>query len=127
MKQRKSTEDYLKTIYLLDDQHGVRGAQIARALHVSRPTVSVALKSLEQEGYVQLDGSRLVHLTDHGLQIAEDTYERHQTFLELLLRLGIDRETAARDACEMEHSVSPESFLAIKAALAQLKGAAEKE
>lgn len=124
MKQKKSTEDYLKTIYLLSRQGGVHGAAIAESLGVSRPTVSVALKALVREGYVWMDKSRLVYLTDVGSQLAKEIYERHQTFQELLICLGVDPETAARDACEMEHSVGPESFAAIKEILEQVKLAA---
>ena len=127
MKQKKTTEDYLKTIYILKLQKKSHGADIARALGVSRPTVSTALKALEQEGYVWMDKSRIVHLTDHGLRIARDTYERHQTFQELLICLGVDQETAAHDACEMEHSVSPQSFYTFKAALEEMKGKAKYE
>jgi len=79
MKQRKTVEDYLKAVYLLQKQNGsVRGADIAAELHVSRPTVSVSLKELEKEGYLFLDGAREVHLTDKGQTVARETYERHQ-------------------------------------------------
>ncbi len=84
-------------------------------LGVSRPTVSVALKALAEEGYVFVDGTYEVHLTEKGKRIAEDTYERHSTFCRLLTGLGVDEKTAAADACEMEHAVSPESYKALKA------------
>ena len=117
MKQKKSTEDYLKTICILAFRDGVRGADLAKALQVSRPTVSVALKALEQEGYVRMGKTHLVYLTERGLAVAKDMYDRHQTFQALLIGLGVDKETAARDACELEHSVSAKSFCAIKRAL----------
>ena len=122
MKQRKLTEDYLRTIYDLTHQKGVHGVDIAKTLHVSRPTVSVTLKDLAQEGYIWIDEHRNVHLTEQGLRIAQDTYERNRFFHELLTGLGVDAETAACDACEMEHCVSPESFSALKAALEQHTG-----
>jgi len=124
MKQKKSTEDYLKTIYGLNYQEGVHGADIAKQLNVSRPTVSVALKALAQEGYVWTDKSRRVRLTDRGLLIAKGTYERHHIFQELLISLCISPEIAAQDVCEMEHSVSPESFLVIKLSSERLKSKA---
>ena len=100
MKQRKTVEDYLKAVYLLQKQNGsVRGADIAAELHVSRPTVSVSLK---------------VHLTDKGQTVARETYERHQTFQSLLEDLGVDGKTAAEDACQMEHAVSPKSYEALR-------------
>ncbi len=115
MKQRKSVEDYLKIIYTLSKRKAVHGSDIAGELGVSRPTVSVALKALAEEGYVFVDGTYEVHLTKKGKRIAEDTYERHSTFCRLLTGLGVDEKTAAADACEMEHAVSPESYKALKA------------
>ena len=115
MKQRKSVEDYLKIIYMLSKRKAVHGSDVAGELGVSRPTVSVALKALAEEGYVFVDGTYEVHLTEKGKRIAEDTYERHSTFCRLLTGLGVDEKTAAADACEMEHAVSPESYKALKA------------
>lgn len=115
MKQKKSIEDYLKTIYILFAQKGVvRGVDLAEALKVSRPTVSVALKNLAEEGYLFLGASHEVYLTQTGQKIAEATYERHNTLRQLLTGLGVDEETASIDACEIEHAVSPESYAALK-------------
>ena len=77
MKKKKSVEDYLKTIYILSKNKDVHGADIARAIGVSRPTVCVSLKALEEEGYILMDDAREVHLTEKGIRIAEETYERH--------------------------------------------------
>ena len=114
MKQKKSVEDYLKVIYTLSKRKAVHGADIAGELGVSRPTVSVALKALAEEGYVFADDTHEIHLTEKGKRIAEDTYERHSTFCRLLTGLGVDEKTAAADACEMEHAVSRESYEALK-------------
>jgi DtxR family Mn-dependent transcriptional regulator len=114
MKLKRSTEDYLKIIYILSRQREVHGADIAEELGVSRPTVSIALKALESEGYITRDDSHAICLTEEGLDIAKSTYERHQTFQTMLESLGVDHETAAADACLMEHAVSPESFRALK-------------
>lgn len=114
MKLRRTTEDYLKTIYILSKAGEVHGAAIAERLGVSRPTVSISLKALKQEGYITQDDSSAVRLTETGLEIAKATYERHQTFRTLLEDLGVDGKTAAADACLMEHAVSPESYEAIK-------------
>ena len=92
----------------------VHGVDIAGEMKVSRPTVSVALKALAEEGYIFVDETHKVHLTERGLRIAEETYERHNTFLRLLTRLGVDEKTAAADACQMEHVVSRESYEALK-------------
>ena len=115
MKRRKTVEDYLKTIYLLQKQNGsVRGVDIAAHLNVSRPTVSISLKGLEEEGYLVADETREIRLTHSGYKIAEATYERHLTFQTLLEELGVDEKTAAEDACRMEHAVSPDSYRALK-------------
>ena len=114
MKQKKSVEDYLKVIYILSKQKEVHGADIAGELKVSRPTVSVALKALAEEGYIFVDDAYEVHLTVKGRRVAEDTYERHDTFRRLLIGLGVDDKTAAADACEMEHAVSQTSYEALK-------------
>ena len=114
MKLRRTTEDYLKTIYLLSQKTEVHGAYIAEALGVSKPTGSVSLKGLEKEGYLFLDDDHEVHLTRLGQKVAQATYGRHQTFQTLLENLGVDGKTAAADACRMEHAVSPESYQALK-------------
>ena len=114
MKLRRTTEDYLKTIYLLSQKTEVHGAHIAEELGVSKPTVSVSLKALEREEYLTRDENHAVCLTKAGLKIAKATYERHQTFRTLLENLGVDGKTAAADACQMEHAVSMESYEALK-------------
>ena len=122
MKQKKSVEDYLKVIYVISKQKEVHGADIAEELKVSRPTVSVALKALAEEGYIFVDDAYEVHLTVKGRRIAEDTYERHDTFCQLLMSLGVDEKTAAADACEMEHAVSQASYEALKVLTVKAKG-----
>ena len=114
MKQKKSVEDYLKTIYVLSEQKEVHGVDIAGEMGLSRPTVSVALKALAKEGYIFVNDGHVVYLTEKGKRIAEDTYERHSTFCRILTGLGVDEKTAAADSCEMEHAVSSESYEALK-------------
>lgn len=122
LKQKKSLEDYLKTIYILSKEKEVHGADIANKLNFSRPTVSIALKELAAEGYIFVDDEHEIHLTERGRKIAEETYERHNTFCRLLTNLGVDEKTAAKDACQMEHAVSPESYKALKALAAEKNG-----
>lgn len=88
MKQKKTVENYLKTIYILQ-RHGetARGADVVEKLGVSCPTVSIALKELEGEGSLFMDEGHEIHLTLAGKKIAEETYERHQTFQNLLIEL----------------------------------------
>ena len=116
MLLKRTTEDYLKTIYLLSLEGTVRSVQIARALDISKASVSVTGKKLVQDGYVRFD-RRNVRLTDAGLAIAQATYERHQTSQTFLQQLGVEEDTAFADACQMEHAISPESFSAIKGLL----------
>lgn len=122
LKQKKSVEDYLKTIYILSRKQDVHGADIARAIGVSRPTVCVSLKELAEEGYIFMNDAHEIHLTPKGLQIAKETYERHDTFRRLLTGLGVNEKTAASDACEMEHAVSAESYQALKTLVAEGNG-----
>ncbi len=122
MKQKKTVEDYLKAIYTISKRKKVHGADIAAQLKVSRPTVSVALRALSEEGYLFLDDkTREVHLTDRGKEIAGEIYERHDTVRKLLTGLGVDEETASEDACEIEHLISAESYEALKALIRKQK------
>lgn len=112
---KRTTEDYLKTIWLLSRRHsGVRCVEIAEELNVSRPTVSIIMKRLTGEGYVTKNAEHEVFLTDKGRTIAESTLKKNQLFKELLTDLGVDEKTAAADACEMEHAVSAESYEALR-------------
>lgn len=115
MKLKESRENYLKMIYKLGMvRKPVRGSDLAAALGVSKPTVSVSLKELEKAGDLRLDTARTVHLTPKGEETARMIYERHRTFCSWLEKLGVDRETAEQDACKMEHAVSAQSYRAIK-------------
>ena len=96
---KRTTEDYLKTIYLLNRKHsGVRGVEIAEELGVSRPTVSVILKRLIEEGYVNKNSAHEVFLTDEGRKVAENTLKKNQMLKELLIELRDNEKTAAPDA-----------------------------
>ena len=112
---RRTTEDYLKTIYVLSQKSGsARGVSIAEDLGVSRPTVSIIVRRLEAEGYITKNSDHEIFLTECGKEIAKSTLERHTTFEQLLTGLGVDKKIAASDACRMEHAVSPESYEALK-------------
>lgn len=112
---KRTTVDYLKTIWLLSRRHsGVRCVEIAEELNVSRPTVSIIMKRLIEEGYVTKNTEHEVFLTNDGQAIAENTLKKNRLFKELLTDLGVDEKTAAADACEMEHAVSTESYEALR-------------
>lgn len=114
-KSEESVEDYLETILLLSRKMPcVRSIDVANELHYSKPSVSIAMKNLRQKNYVSVSEEGHIHLTEEGLQLAEAVYERHTFLSGWLTELGVTPETAARDACRMEHDISSESFAAIK-------------
>lgn len=117
MKDRilESKENYLETILILQNRRGeVRSIDIAAEMDFSKPSVSVAMKNLRNEGCILVDENGRITLTKEGREIAERVYERHLLFTEWLMSMGISEETAAEDACRMEHCLSEESFAAIK-------------
>ena len=114
MTQKRKVEDYVKTIYELQNQGVVRGAYIARALNVSKATVSVSLKAMEQEGFLRIRKDHTVALTEMGMRVAEEVIGRNRAFYCLLINLGVDRDTAMEDACHLEHEISQKSFLALQ-------------
>ena len=115
MKIQESAENYLETILILKNKNGaVRSIDIANELGFSKPSVSVAMKNLRENGYIEVDSSGYITLLDSGRQIAEKIYERHTTLSKWLVSLGVDAKTAAEDAWRIEHIISSESFEAIK-------------
>ena len=115
MKIHESAENYLETILILKSRNGsVRSIDIANELNFSKPSVSVAMKNLRENGYITIDSSGMISLNPTGLEIAEKIYERHTLISDWLIRLGVDPDTAAEDACRIEHVISEESFNAIK-------------
>ena len=107
----ESAEDYLEAIYMQSLKRGaVRSIDIANALGYSKPSISVAMKQLEANGYIYRDEARFLYLTDKGMEIALRMYERHQTIAACLIKMGVSEENAYRDACKIEHDLSEESF-----------------
>ena len=116
MHIRESAENYLETILILKNRKGaVRSIDIVNELDFSKPSVSVAMKNLRENGYIEVGEGGLIELKKKGLAIAEKIYERHTLLTKWLIALGVDPKTAAEDACRIEHVISPESFSAIKA------------
>ena len=115
MKMQESQEDYLETIYMLSlHSSEVRSIDVARHLAYSKPSVSVAMKRLRENGYVNMDDNNLLTLTESGLAIARSIYERHQVISGYLISIGVSEETALKDACRIEHVLSEETFHKIK-------------
>ena len=115
MKIQESAENYLETILILRQRIGaVRSIDIVNELEFSKPSVSVAMKNLRENGYIEMDTEGYITLTDKGRAIAETIYERHTLISRWLITLGVNPKTAVEDACRIEHVVSRESFDAIK-------------
>ena len=120
MKIQESAENYLESILILHQRNGsVRSIDVANELGFTKPSVSIAMKNLRENGYITVDDGGVISLTDKGRDIAETMYERHTLLSSWLVRLGVDEKTAVQDACRMEHVISAESFAAIKRHAAQ--------
>lgn len=115
MSVHESGEMYLEAILVLSQSRGfVRSVDVGEYLGYSKPSVSRAMGILRRENYIIMDKDGAITLTDGGRRIAEMIYERHTLLSKLLIHLGVSKETAAADACKMEHAISDESFQAIK-------------
>ena len=115
MALHESAEMYLETIYQLSlSQHPVRSVDVAEALGYSRPSVSRAVGLLRQDGYLEMSDDGFLVLTDQGRSTAAKIYERHNVLSAALIALGVDKETAAEDACKIEHVISDKSLEAVR-------------
>ena len=115
MKIQESAEDYLEAILMIFERKGsVRSIDIANELEYSKPSVSIAMKNLRENGYIVMDKDGYITLTDKGREVAERVYERHKLISEGLIKLGVDPRIAEDDACRIEHVISVETFEAIK-------------
>ena len=115
MQIRESAEDYLEAILYLSKTHEhVRSIDVVHHLGFSKPSVSVYLKNLRINGYINTDTNGHITLTDEGMSIATKIYERHQVLTDILVKLGVSKEVALEDACRLEHALSDESFDALK-------------
>ena len=118
MKLFESGEDYLERILILGENNGhVRSIDIAMDMGFSKPSVSIAMKKLKENGYISIDKDGFISLTEDGLKVARRIYERHLVLTNLFISLGVDEEIAKKDACKIEHDLSDETFEAIKKSL----------
>lgn len=121
MQIKESAENYLETIYMLGNKKDfVRSIDVANELGYSKASVSVAMKSFREEGYIVIDTDGGITLTEKGLKIAEKMCERHNIIAKALMYLGVSEETAYADSCKIEHDISQESFDKIKEFLQNL-------
>lgn len=115
MKIQQSQENYLETIYILQKNKGsCRSIDIANELGFSKPSVSVAMKNLRENGYIEVMGDGNITLLEPGRKIAEELFERHTMLTSCLVAIGVPEDIASEDACRIEHVISKESFEAIK-------------
>lgn len=115
MNIHESAEDYLETILILKNRLGmVRSIDIVHEMNFSKPSISVAMKRLRENGYIEMDAEGYITLLPPGMEIAQRIYTRHRVLTEFLTRLGVSPEVAAEDACKIEHDISDESFRKIQ-------------
>ena len=120
VKIQESAENYLETIHMLSKHKPYeRSIDIANELSFSKPSVSVAMKNLRENGYIHMDDQGHITLTQTGQDIADKMYERHIMLSNWLIYLGVDEKTAVEDACKIEHVLSSQSFQAIKKHITQ--------
>ncbi|MBR1798010.1 MAG: metal-dependent transcriptional regulator [Clostridiales bacterium] len=110
----ESSEDYLEAMLMLKEQNGyIRSVDIAELLGVTKPSVSNAIKKLRESGYIEMNSSNFISLTPSGMKIAKKVYSRHKHLTELFESLGVNPETAADDACRVEHVLSDDTYNAL--------------
>ena len=115
MKIQESAENYLETILMIRERKDiVRSIDIVREMNFSKPSVSVAMKNLKESGYITMDETGRIYLTDKGETLATKIYDRHDKVSQWLTSIGVPKEIADADACRMEHVISEETFEAFK-------------
>ena len=115
MEIHESAEDYLETILILKERTGqVRSIDIATEMNYTKPSISVAMKKLRENGYIEVDKDGFITLTAAGLEIASSIYDRHKILTSFFIALGVDEKVAAEDACKIEHDLSEETFQKIR-------------
>ena len=110
----ESSENYLEAMLMLQEEKGfIRSVDVAEKLGVKKPSVSYATKRLRENGYITMDKDGLITLTESGLSIAMNMFQRHKMLTDVFVKMGVDPETAAEDACKIEHDLSQATFDAI--------------
>ena len=121
-KLHASGEDYLEAVLVIQKKKGmVRSVDVSRHMEVSKPSVCHAVATLRDGGFLTMDSDYFLHLTDVGREVAEQIYEKHRFFTEMLINAGVDPITAERDACRIEHVFSESSFQRLKKTLTEKK------
>ncbi|MDE5861761.1 MAG: metal-dependent transcriptional regulator [Ruminococcus sp.] len=111
----EAVENYLETILILSQkQPNVHAIDICSYLGYSRPTISIVLKKMKENGLVLVDDDNQITLTEKGREVAENIYDRHKVLSELFMLLGVSHDNAVEDACKIEHDLSEETFVRLK-------------
>ncbi len=111
MELHSAGKEYLKTILILEQKNGaVRSQDVAKSLHVTKPSVSKAMKRLREGGYLTMGADKQIRLTKSGRAAAEQVLDRHHMLKSCLISMGVDPAAAERDARSMEHAISPETL-----------------
>lgn len=118
-KTNESSEDYLERILMLEQEGNtsIHAIDIANSMGFSKPSVSIALKKLEEAGYVKVNKKSVLSLTDAGREIAQKIYDRHVVIRDFFISIGVDPKTASKDACKIEHDLSDETYEAFVRAI----------
>lgn len=114
MKILRASEDYLEAMLMMEKKHGyIRSVDVAEYLGVTKPSVTYTTKRLRESGYILMDSSGLITLTESGMAIANKMLDRHHTLTRFLIALGVEEKTAEQDACKLEHDLSQQTYDAI--------------
>ncbi len=114
IKSEKTTEDYLEAMLILKHNKGyIRSIDVAQQLGVTKPSVTYTTKRLKEKGYIVMDESNYITITENGMKIAEKILHRHNTLASFFVSIGVNEEIAKKDACLIEHDISPETFEAL--------------
>jgi len=115
-KTHESAEDYLEKILILRERNGnVRSIDIVNEMNYSKPSISIAMKKLRAEGLVEMDQNGYITLTSQGEEIAQRIYNRHRLLKKVLMAIGVEEETAAEEACRIEHDINDDTYDKINA------------
>ena len=112
---QQSHEDYLETILMVSKEKPfVRSIDLAKVLNYSRPSVTIALKKLKEDGYIYMDDKNHIFLTEKGKECAERVLYRHEILTKFLIKIGVNEQVAKEDACKIEHDISKETLQRLK-------------
>lgn len=111
MVLHESAEDYLEAILKLSEKRGyARSVDVANELGVTKPSVSVAMKKLNENGYITFDENGFLLMTASGKEVAEKTYRKHKLLTNILVAVGVESVIAEKEACKIEHDISDTTF-----------------